>query len=224
MKYNIQPIVTFNQPLWMKAKLIISQEDDLSNMILILGAFHTSMSFLGSIGHFMKSSGLSTLLELVFAGNTVTHMLSGKAYARAVRGHFLVDGALNAVLVKKTAEEDHQQVISNALETFDNVFPKDTHAPTVHDVDIQALDELFQKAKCEVSVTPTGKLWLQYMKTIDILRSTLTAQRTSNFMLYLKSLKEMLPYFASSGHNSYTKSVHLFLQDMQQLEGRNPHV
>lgn len=79
MKYNIQPIVTFDQPLWMKAKLIKSQEGALSNVILVLGGFYTVMSFLGSIGHIMKSSGLSTLLELVFAGNTVTHMLSGKA-------------------------------------------------------------------------------------------------------------------------------------------------
>ena len=227
LKYTVQPIVTFDQPLWMKAKLIISQEVDLSNIILILGAFHTTMSFLGSIGHFMRSSGLSTLLELVYAGNTVTHMLSGKAYARAVRGHFLVDGALNAILVKKmTAQEEHQHVVDNALQKFDEVFGNDSHVSVTldHDADIQALADLFQKAKLEVSVTPTGKLWLQYMTTLDILRSALKAQRTSNFMLYLKSLKEMLPYFAASWHNSYTKSVHLFLQSMLNLEESHPHV
>ena len=56
------------------------------------------MSFLGSIEYLMAGSGLQEALELVFAPNAVIHMLSGKACDRAVRGHFLVDAALNALL------------------------------------------------------------------------------------------------------------------------------
>ena len=37
----------------------------------------------------MAGSGLRQLLAVVFAQNSVTHMLTGKAIARAVRGHFL---------------------------------------------------------------------------------------------------------------------------------------
>lgn len=51
----------------------------------------------------MAGSGLQELLELVYAKNdAVIHMLSGKAVSRAIRGHFLVDGALNAMLASKT--------------------------------------------------------------------------------------------------------------------------
>lgn len=60
------------------------------------------MSFLGCIGHLMAGSGLQELLELVYAKNAAIHMLSGKAVSRAIRGHFLVDGALNAMLASKT--------------------------------------------------------------------------------------------------------------------------
>ena len=60
------------------------------------------MSFLGCIGHLMAGSGLEELLELVYAKNAVMYMLSGKAVSRAIRGHFLVDGALNAMLASKT--------------------------------------------------------------------------------------------------------------------------
>ena len=60
------------------------------------------MSFLGCIGHLMAGSGLQELLELVYAKKAVIHMLSGKAVSRAIRGHFLVDGALNAMLASKT--------------------------------------------------------------------------------------------------------------------------
>ena len=34
----------------------------------------------------------------------------------------------------------------------------------------------------------------------------------------------MLPYFAAAGHNLYTKSVHIYLQQMLQLQAQNPGV
>ena len=98
------PVVTFDQPLWWKSRTIILNEDAgsiLKPIILILGGFHTTMSYLGSIGHVMEGSGLKEMLELVYAGNAVEHMLAGKAYARAVRGHILLDSALNAMLLTR---------------------------------------------------------------------------------------------------------------------------
>ncbi len=52
------------------------------------------MSFLGSIGHLMAGSGLQELLEIVYAANSVKHMLTGKAISRAIRGHLLVFGGI----------------------------------------------------------------------------------------------------------------------------------
>ena len=52
------------------------------------------MSFLGSIGQLMGGSGFEELLEEIYAPNIIHHILSGKAYARAVRGHLLVNTAL----------------------------------------------------------------------------------------------------------------------------------
>ena len=56
-------------------------------------------SFLGSIGHLMAGTGLQELLEVIFAGNTVAHILSGKAVARAIRGHLLLDSVLHTLLL-----------------------------------------------------------------------------------------------------------------------------
>ena len=58
-----------------------------------LGGFHADMSFIGCIGHVMASSGLQELLELIYA---VVHMLIRKAIVRA---HFIVDAALNAMML-----------------------------------------------------------------------------------------------------------------------------
>ena len=56
--------------------------------------FHIQMSLLGAIGNIMTGPGLQ-VLESIYASNTVGHMLSGKAIARALHGHILVSGALN---------------------------------------------------------------------------------------------------------------------------------
>lgn len=99
------PIVTYDQPLWHKAFSLInteSQDSKLRKIIPRLGSFHTLMSFLGSIGHLMAGSGLKELLELIYAPNAVEHMLSGKAVSRALRGHLIVDAALNALLYSAT--------------------------------------------------------------------------------------------------------------------------
>ncbi len=101
-RHGVTTIVTFDQPLWWKALMIIEsepEESDLRGIVLRLGGFHTEMSFLGSIGHLMDSSGLQEMLESIYAPNAVVHMLSGKAIARAVRGHFIVDAVFYALIL-----------------------------------------------------------------------------------------------------------------------------
>ena len=93
--------ITFDQPLWWKAQLIVESEppdSELRSIILRLGGFHVEISFLGCIGSIMSGSGFEELSECVYDSNTVGRMLSGKAVQRALRGHLLVENALNAIL------------------------------------------------------------------------------------------------------------------------------
>ena len=67
--HDVSPIITFDQPLWWKALMIILTEpvdSDSNDIVLHLGSFHTEMSFLGCIGHLMAASGLQDLLELIY--------------------------------------------------------------------------------------------------------------------------------------------------------------
>ncbi|WAR03768.1 hypothetical protein MAR_010326 [Mya arenaria] len=100
-RHHVKPIITFDQPLWWKALMIICAEperSDLKNIVLRLGGFHTEMSFLGAIGHLIAGSGLQEVMEHIYATNAVGHMMTGKAISRAVRAHLLVDGVLNAMI------------------------------------------------------------------------------------------------------------------------------
>ena len=85
----------------MKAFYIVNTEpadSEVHNVIVRLGAFHAQMSFLGAIGQLRAESELKEILEMIYASNAVDHMLSGKAVLRAVRGHLIIDAALNALL------------------------------------------------------------------------------------------------------------------------------
>jgi len=55
------------------------------------------------------------------------------------------------------------------------------------------------------------------MNMIDLLRMFLKAKLIGDWDLHLRSLHDMLPYFAASGHRLYLKSVHLYLQKMAHL-------
>ena len=96
------PCITFDQPHWQKANGIIKIE----NLIVVcrLGGFHTLMSFMGSNGNMMAGCGLKELLE-VYAKNTVPHLLSGKAYARALRAHLLVQSAMVSHIIQFVVKE-----------------------------------------------------------------------------------------------------------------------
>ena len=101
-RYNVTPIITFDQPLlWKSLQVIEGQPDNspLRSIVLRLGGFHSETSFIGSIGHLMSGSGLHELLETIYANNAVTLMLTGKAVQRSFRGLLLVDSALSAIIV-----------------------------------------------------------------------------------------------------------------------------
>ena len=85
------PVVTFDQPLWIKAMEIIKTTD--LDIVLILGGFHMLMSFARSIGTLMSCSGLAAALETTYGPVSIKHMLFGKSIAMFLRANFLTKTA-----------------------------------------------------------------------------------------------------------------------------------
>ena len=94
-----QAIVTFDQPLWWKA-MIIKKTKELTITIL-LGNFHTQLSFLSSVGYVMKNSGIKGILGTVYEEPTVKKILAGKSYKRAIRAHSLLSTALKKIILNQ---------------------------------------------------------------------------------------------------------------------------
>ncbi|CAC5380090.1 unnamed protein product [Mytilus coruscus] len=137
-KNKCTPILTFDQPLYWKAITILQNEpttSSLKSFVLKLGGFHTERTFIGSIGYLMSGSGLMNIFETVYASTAVSHMLSGKAFAWAVRGNFLVDTALTALILSIIYGIPVPKIEVNSEESADENFTQtyDTSKVQIHD-------------------------------------------------------------------------------------------
>ncbi len=237
-RHDVTPIVTFDQPLWWKALMITVTDSALDDIVLRLGGFHTEMSFLGCIGHLMAASGLQELLELIYAPNAVVHMLTGKAIALAVRGHLIVNAALNALVLAKTFNVplpgDEDNTTDNVTQTteldeaaalYDKLVQGSITADQVCQEEVMTrINDSLQREADSLKSSRTATLWFQYMDMVSILRKYIRAERTGNWELHLQAVSKMLPYLAASGHNNYTRSALVYLQRMSNLQDEHPHV
>lgn len=98
---NTKCVVTFDQPLWLKAMMVKNLYSYLKNITILKGNFHTMMSFHACIGFLMKNTGLKELLSTVYGELSVEAILKGKAYERAVRCHDLLSTVLKSIVMKQ---------------------------------------------------------------------------------------------------------------------------
>lgn len=214
--------ITFDQQLYVKAWEILASVDrnndplHLASIKLRLGGFHTLMSFLGSVGFIMDGSGLKEALCTIYASNSVDKMLTGHAYARAIRGHFLVHLALSTTVFSSLDLTDTDK---GKLDSILQTVGTDNFLECLTEKELIIIKDKFNKELHRIkNLGPTSKLFVRYMQMIQIIKDFIRAERSGNFELHLKCIEHMIPYFHSSGHNNYSKSAHLYLQDMRTLK------
>lgn len=236
-KLNIlTPCVTFDQPLWIKAVDVIKKMG--MGIVCRLGGFHMLMSFMGSIGFVMAASGLSEALNTIYGANTVTHMMSGKEFARALRGHLLTQAALMSQIISRIVplSEVPSEVPSDNVDApiirltttefheLQVLYNKVVNLESIEDVNI--LNNFEQCIKCCKDVlsaaSKTARLWIQYISYIEIIQLFIRAEREGDWNLHLVAVSKMLPLFAATGHNMYAKCGRLYLQMMLELPFTHP--
>ena len=71
----------------------------------------------------MAGSGIQSLLELICAEHTVTHIYFGKAFVRVTRTHLITAGVLSALLIGNVHNIDFD------LNVDDEIFATKFHEP-----------------------------------------------------------------------------------------------
>jgi hypothetical protein len=170
-----------------------SCHSELKSIVIRLGGFHLLMSYMGSIGYIMGGSGLADLWETVYAPNTVTHMMTGHAYARALRAHLLTSVAIMSNLLKAPGCLDEidltrLQAVHESLLNGQYLTANVEQEECIHQL-TQVMDELMEVAATQ----RTGKLWVEYLKQVSVIRDFIRAERTGNGFTSLYGLQNYPP-------------------------------
>ncbi|GBL71174.1 hypothetical protein AVEN_222165-1 [Araneus ventricosus] len=109
--------VTFDQPLYIKAQEIISNNPEFKDVVERLGGFHMLMSYVGAIGTIMAGSGLKELFQSIFALNTVDKLMSGHAYAWSIRSHGIAHRVLAQFTMETVSFSDEEKAVNESMLT-----------------------------------------------------------------------------------------------------------
>ena len=167
---------------------------------------------------------MQELLETVYAGNSVKHMLSGKAVSRAIRGHLLVFSALNTVLVTNaynlplpefpdSDEESGSDSDSESDMTDDEESTIDQEDMPFQDLEAasEVLDRLLD-GECSSYLSP--EILNSISAKINEVKGTLSTLRTGKLWLQYMDMVELLCRFIKAER---TGNFSLHLSVVQEM-------
>ena len=182
------------------------------------------MLFFGSIGTIMDGSGISAMFQTIYGENATKHILSGKATSRAARAHILAESALLIKLQEMVLNDSDNAIDIDAIK---NLYESVVSIKQINAVSSSpALESLFNAIEEKKSIlankSRTAKLWINYIKYIQVCRNFIWASRTGDWHLHLHSASQMMNLFAATGHHNYAKSTRVYLQMMVDLPKSHP--
>ena len=178
----------------------------------------------------------------VYGANTVSHISTGKAIARALCAHFLVERSLMTKLVSGILPDESETINAenSTLENTDKLSQIQVHkleelndrvnndesvsrSEIIGSEDVAALDKCITKHKAHLSTQScTAKLWILYLYYIGVIKDFITCERTGDWEGHLTAVGKLLKLFAASGHINYAKSGRLYLRMMRDLPDKHP--
>ena len=89
--------------------------------------------------------------------------------------------------------------------------------------EIMKLQNIVETYKDDLSSkSRTSKLWVQYLKYIELVQLFIPAERTANWDLHIVSVSQMINLVAATGHIHYAKRAKVNMQKMLELSTDYP--
>ena len=206
------------------------KQDEFDGLVIRLGEFHLTMSYMGVIGKRFWDCGMPELMlesELV-ALRSVNGVFNGHHYNRALRSHKILYEALNRLrfgtFLESLSTEDEEktkQLIYRLHESFPSpLFEQLLATPEMTDIVngyCQFISE--NSAKCL-----TFHFFSSYCCMVELLLDTIRATKLGDWDLHLACVKAMLPWFFSYDHQNYARYGTAYLLEIEDLPSTNPSV
>ncbi|GBM17909.1 hypothetical protein AVEN_108996-1 [Araneus ventricosus] len=226
-----ETVLVFDQAIYSKAQQIRWKEEKYKTSLVIrLGEFHVSMSFLAVIGKRFKDAGLYNILveSGIVAEGSINGVLSGKCYNRSIRCHKIMFEAISRLLwaefLDSISTEERLHCLEMSLHLYEN-YKQGILKMNDLPVDFLLIFENFNKfvaKNCEINVT--FAFWISYLEMVGSLLRFLRATRTADWDLHLIVIEEIIPWFFSYDHVNYARYLPIYLLEMLNLPKTHPLV
>ena len=167
----------------------------------------------------------SELFQVVYSSATAVHMLSGEAYVRALRAHFLVQSALAPIilqfisplsLIEQLSTYDvERKYLCYTGNSNDKQFP-DEIWKYVDANDIEELHTLVEQHEQNKDTTLTSKASLKFCRTITrckeyLSKNTRTAKLLIQYIHYINIMKQFIQAGRKGNWQNYLNVVRQIL-------------
>ncbi|KAG1706167.1 Carcinine transporter [Nymphon striatum] len=144
-------------------------------------------------------------------------------YASAVWDPYIQDQINSIEAVQRRAVSNKRKrnhVDTNQLrQKLSSLIDKDCDIHNIQvDLLIKNFVDVIERASVDVAAFRTGKLWINYIRQITILKLFIHAERSGDWYLHLYPISQMIPYLHAAGRTQYAKSARLYHQTMKTVQ------
>ena len=180
------PVLTCDQPLYTIAKQIqLSWPDiyDEDQFVVMFGGLHIEMASLKVLGNILKGSGWTEALvqDGVASSGKADSFLKASHVTRTRRAHQITASSL--YLLQQNAYKDYIQTLGT-------------------DSEVMSFED-WCDARSDSS--PQFQFWSLILQLELVVMVYVKAIREANFLLYIKALSKIVPWFFSLDHTHYSR-------------------
>ncbi|GBN04037.1 hypothetical protein AVEN_61515-1 [Araneus ventricosus] len=147
-------------------------------------------------------------------------MANGHVYAKALGAHSLSQAAIGLLIVEYC--EENGFLSGSDVETLRGIHNElislSSSEESFLSKDKPLLSAVSSAVKTLEERSRTAKLCLQYFKEVSVMHYFVRAERIGDRNLHLYSVQRMLVHLHAAGNIHYTKSGHVYLQNMSNLK------
>ena len=199
------------------------------NLSICFGPFHIMMSYFGSVGYLIDSSGGPEILvdADVLASGSITGFLKGKHFNRCKRLHLLFATALQVLHFKNFLEEFGP--ISQELATRMDELKRSPGPAMLGCIEgSQEYKYLMESYEHSVQQTldgehgNTARFWMTYITLVKAYLMLSRACRTNDVDLFVYALSQMCPVFFAASHQNYARWMVCYCLRLLNIDNTHP--
>ena len=236
---NLQTIViVFDQALYAKAtETKWKHKEQFKDLVLRMGVFHTICTFLLVIGKRFQEAGLRDVIieSGVIAEGSVSGVLEGRTYNRAIRCHKLMFEALNRLALigfNSWIDEHHKDkkpIVDEFFKGLKALYNKTCEQEFKAAVASPSFEEISQLFRSYMHYLRHGngklsKFWMSYVDMVETLLGLLRGSREGDWELHLSSISEIVPWCFAYDNLNYARYLSAYLHEMSHLPEKHPDI